>query len=173
MHNLNRVSKFFLYTAVLSGSLWLGGYLMRLLVTYQLFQPKDFLLKYYVTAENLPGIIITLNPAIVFTLSLFPVFIITFAAFLLTSKIKLRQEGWLFIIILIILVTAPFEFYLMTIDLKTSLKVLGGNFHTDEVLALYIKRNKVLSSFPLIEIFSYCSIVFLAVIKPLRMKKQG
>lgn len=76
-------------------------------------------------------------------------------------------------ILLIILVTAPFEIYLMTIDLKTTLKVLAGNFQTDEILSLYIRRNKVLSSFPLIELFSYFSIIFLAVIKPLRMKKAA
>lgn len=146
---------------------------MRLLITYQLFQPRDFLLKYYVTPENLSGIFITINPAIVFTLSLFPIFLISLIIFLFVSKIKLKQEGWLFIILLIILVTFPFELYLMFIDIKTSTKVLAGNFHPDEVLSLYIKRNKVLSSFPLIELFSYFSIIFLAVIKPLRMKKAG
>lgn len=146
---------------------------MRLLVTYQLFQPKDFLLKNYVTPENLPGIFITINPAIVFTLSLFPIFLFSLIMFLLLSKISLRKEGWLFVALLIIIVTAPFEIYLMTIDLKTSVKVLAGNFQTDEILSLYIKRNKVLSSFPLIMLFSYFSIVFLALIRPLRMKKPG
>ncbi|MGE5402441.1 MAG: hypothetical protein ACM3S2_18755 [Ignavibacteriales bacterium] len=171
MQNLSKLSKIFLYICSLSGILWLGGYLSRLLLTYQLFEPRDFILKPYVTDQNLGGIFFTLNSSVTFTLILYIIFLVTFVLFLLTSGIKLKEEGWLFVILLIIIVTAPFELYLMSFDYKIATQVFYTAFVPKDILGIYIKRMKVLSSFPLIEIFSYCAIIFLAIFKPLRMKK--
>lgn len=173
MQNLSKLSKIFLYLCSLSGILWLGGYLSRLLLTYELFQPKDFLLKPYVSQANMPGIFTTLNASVTFTFILFIVFLLTFILFLVTSGISLKQQGWLFVIMLIIAVTAPFEIYLMTIDYNIITKVFyNASFDAGEILSLYIKRLKILSSFSLIEIFSYCAIVFLVLFRPLTMKKD-
>ncbi|MGE5431413.1 MAG: hypothetical protein ACM3QX_10075 [Syntrophomonadaceae bacterium] len=172
MQNLNKFSKIFLYVCTLSGVLWLGGYLSRILLTYQLFEPRDFILKSYVNDQNLSGIFYTLNSSVTFTLILFLVFLVSFILFISTSGIKLKEEGWLFVILLIIIVTAPFELYLMSFDYQIATKVFYSAFVPRDVLAIYIKRMKLLSSFPLIEIFSYCAIVFLVIFKPLRMKKN-
>lgn len=172
MQNLNKISKIFLYVCTLSGVLWLGGYLSRILLTYQLFEPRDFILKSYVTDQNLGGIFYTLNSSVTFTLVMFLAFIVSFILFISTSGIKLKEEGWLFVILLIVIITAPFELYLMTFDYQIATKVFYSAFVPREVLAMYIKRMKLLSSFPLIEIFSYCAIVFLLIFKPLRMKKN-
>ncbi|HEX2868027.1 MAG TPA: hypothetical protein VHO03_13360 [Ignavibacteriales bacterium] len=172
MQNLNKFSKIFLYLAFLSGILWLGGYLSRILLTYQLFEPRDFVLKSYVTDQNLGGILYTLNSSVTYTLITFLVFIVSFILFILTSGIKLKEEGWLFVTLLIVIITAPFELYLMSFDYQIATKVFFSAFVPKDVLALYIKRMKLLSSFPLIEIFSYCAILFLIIFKPLRMKKN-
>jgi hypothetical protein len=151
--------------------LWLGTYLSRLLLTYQLFMPKDFILKSFVSPLNLGGILTTINSSVTVTLILFPVFFLSFILFLFTSKVNLKQEGWLFIILLIVFITAPFEAYLMTIDYNIVMKVFYGNFDPNQILQLYIKRLKVLGSFPLIEIFSYFGVVYFAIFQPLKMKK--
>ncbi|MCU7495020.1 MAG: hypothetical protein HF314_00485 [Ignavibacteria bacterium] len=171
MQNLNKISKIFLYVCSLSGILWFGGYLSRLLLTYQLFEPRDFILKNYVNDQNLGGIFYTLNSSVTFTLILYVVFLVSFVLFLSTSRIKLKEEGWLFVILLIVVITAPFELYLMSLDYQIANKVFYSSFVPKEILAIYIKRMKLLSSFPLIEIFSYCAILFLIIFKPLRMKK--
>lgn len=171
MQNLNKISKIFLYVCTLSGILWFGGYLSRILLTYQLFEPRDFVLKSYVTDQNLGGIFYTLNSSVTFTLILYLVFLVSFILFISTSGIKLKEEGWLFVILLIVLITAPFELYLMTLDYQIATKVFYSAFVPKDILAIYIKRMKLLSSFPLIEIFSYCAILFLIIFKPLRMKK--
>ncbi|MCU7514526.1 MAG: hypothetical protein HF300_18340 [Ignavibacteria bacterium] len=171
MQNLNKISKIILYVCTLSGILWFGGYLSRILLTYQLFEPRDFVLKSYVTDQNLGGIFYTLNSSVTFTLILYLVFLVSFILFISTSGIKLKEEGWLFVILLIVVITAPFELYLMTLDYQIATKVFYSAFVPKDILAIYIKRMKLLSSFPLIEIFSYCAILFLIIFKPLRMKK--
>jgi hypothetical protein len=170
MENLSKLSKFFLFVCFLFGALWFGGYLLRILLTFQLYEPKDYLLKSYINSQNLSGILTTLNSAITFNLVLFPLFVITFILFLTTSRINLKKEGWLFIILLIVIITIPFEIYLMVFDYRIASKVFSGNFNSSEIINLYTKRMSVLSSFPLIELFAYCGIIFLLVFKPLRIK---
>lgn len=171
MQNISKLSRIFLYICSLSGILWLGGYVSRLLLTYQLFQPKDFLRKPYVTEANLPGILNTMNASVTFTFVMFLAFLLFFVLFLLTSKVSLKKQGWLFVSLLIVAITAPFELYLMSIDYSIITKVFyDSSFNAFEVLDLYIKRLKVLSSFSLIEIFAYSAIVFLAIFRPLTMK---
>jgi hypothetical protein len=154
-----------------SGILWLGGYLSRLLLTYQLFEPRDFILKHYVTDQNLGGIFITMNSSVTFTMILYLAFVVSFILFIVTSKISLKEEGWLFIILLIVIITMPFELYLMSFDYKIATKVFYNSFTPGEILDLYVKRMKVISSFSLIEIFSYCAIIFLVLFQPLKLKK--
>jgi len=170
MEKLKNSSKFVLFLTLLSGTLWFGGYTARLFLTFQLFQPKDLLFKPYINASNLSGIYTTLTPAITFTFITYLVFIITFTLFLIISKISLKKEGWLFIIMLIIYITAPFELFLMTLDWKTLMILLTEGFKANEINQLIIKRLSLFSSFSLIEIFSYTGIIFLAVFKPLRSK---
>ena len=168
MEKLSKLAKIFLFLCILSGTLWFGSYTLRLFLIYQLYEPKELILKPFLNTGNLPVIIIALNTAVVFTFILFPIFILTFISTLITSKVNLKNEGWLFIIFLIVLITAPFEIYLMTIDFKVMTKVLYGNFNPSEIINLYSKRLTILSSFSLIEIFSYCGIIFLLLFKPLR-----
>jgi len=170
MEKLNKLSKIFLYISTLSGIIWLGSYISRILVTYQLFKPKGLQLKDYVNEQNLYGILYTISSAISITFVLFIVFLISFFIFILTSKINLKKEGWLFITLVIILITAPFEIYLMTIDYKIISKVFFSIFDSNEILQLYVKRIKQINSFPLIEIFSYFGIIYLFLFQPLKLK---
>jgi len=172
MKDLNPVSKIFMMLAVLSGVLWFGGYLARLTGIYQLFKGPYFHVNYYITQQNLPGILISLNSLLVLTDILFIIFIISFFMFLYTSKINLKQKGWLFIITMIIIITLPFEAYLMSIDYKIYNLIISNSFKASEVLTLYVARMKSLSSFPIIEIICYGAIIFLLTFRPLNMNPK-
>jgi hypothetical protein len=173
MQKNNKISSVFLYLCVFSGILWLGSYITRLLLTYQLFEPKDFILKQYVNNQNLYGILYTISTSVTITLITFLIFLVTFFLFIILSKISLKENGWLFVITLIIIVTAPFELFLLTIDYKIITKVFYSVFDEKEILGLYIKRLKILSNFSLIEIFSYFIIIFLFLFQPLKMNKKN
>lgn len=167
MNKLNRVSKILLFVSCLSGALWLGSYTARLFITYRLFENTELILKSYYTSSNLSEVLLTLLPAFTSTLILYIVFILLFVSFLISSGISLKKNGWLFMITVLILVTAPFEVYLMTIDFNIISQVNSESFNPEDIINLIIKRFKVFGSFPVIEIFCYFAIVFLLIFKPL------
>ncbi len=168
MKNLSVVSKILLLLAVISGSLWFGSYFARLTASYQLFRGHYFDLAGFISQQNLPGIFISLNSLIIVSGILYIIFILTYFLFLFSSKISLKHNGWLFIITLLILVTLPFEAYLMSIDLKIYFLVSANNFNAGEVLNLYISRIKSLSSFPIIELLCYGAVIFFLLFQPLK-----
>jgi hypothetical protein len=172
MKELSRISKILMFLAFLCGSLWIGAYLTRLFLSYQLFEAKNLVLKSFVSQENLPGILFSMLPAITTTFILYIALIVTYTLFLITSRISLKKNGWLFIISLIIYLTMPMEVYLMTIDYSIIVQLNSGSFNSPAVLALITERIKVLSSFPLVEIFCYFSIVYFVLFQPLTVKEK-
>ena len=173
MFNLTKTSKIFLFVASLSGSLWMGAYFARLIVFYQLFEPKELILRPVFNEQNLHAVLTVLNSLIVLTLVLYLVFIFTYFVFITISKISLKENGWLFIVTVIIFLTLPFELYLVSFDYRIISSVMTGNFDSMEIIQLIIKRFKVLSSFPVIELFCYFSIIYFVLFKPLRKKNPA
>jgi hypothetical protein len=167
MNTLNKISKIFAFLAVITCSLWIGAYLSRLFLSYQLFEAQDLSLKPYITSANLAGILITLLPSVTTTFVLYICFIFSFMLFVVVSRIKLRNNGWLFIITIIILITLPFEIYLMTLDYTIIFQLNSGVYNPSEIINLFVRRIKVLGSFPLIEIFCYLSFYYFLLFRPL------
>jgi hypothetical protein len=170
MKSLNKTSKLFAYLSMVTCSLWIGAYLSRLFLTYRLFEARDLTLKTYINQANLSGILTTLLPSISTSFTLYIAFILFFILFISLSGISLRNNGWLFIITIIILVTLPFEIYLMTIDYTLILQLNSGTFDPATVTGLFVKRIKILGSFPLIEIFCYMSFYYFLLFRPLTKK---
>lgn len=170
MKELNTTSKILSYISLLSGSLWIGAYLTRLFVTYQIFEGPNLTFKGFVNEGNLSGILLMLLPAITTTFILYIVFIFSYAFFILSSGIKMRENGWLFILTTIIVICLPFEIYLMTIDYPLILQLNSGSFINQNIIDLIIKRFKVLGSFPIIEIFCFMSFFYFILFKPFKKK---
>ena len=171
MKNLTKLSKTFLFITILSGALWMGSYLLRLFIVNWLFE-ENFISKAYINEQNLPGILTSLTPALVTPLILYIVFVLSFILFLATSKISLKQKGWLFIITILVFITFPFEIYLISIDYKILSFLLSENFNSSEVIKLVVDRFKIFGGFPLIELFCYSAIIFLVLFRPLEAKPK-
>jgi hypothetical protein len=168
MKKLGLFSKIAMYVSVTSGALWLGGYFLRMIVVYQLFQGPELNLRSFISNQNLGGILSMLNSADLTTGLLYVVFISSFLIFLITSGLKLKNNGWLFISAVIIFVTMPFEIYLMSIDYKIFSIVNAGVFDAKHVLGLYINRLNSLGSFSIVEILSYFSVLYFIIFQPLK-----
>jgi hypothetical protein len=168
MNKLSKIAKIFLFLFVASGAIWLGSYITRLSLFYQIFQPSEFVLKEFVTNQNIAGIFQTLIAGVSINLIFYIVMIISFVLFLFTSKLNLKLNGWLFISTVLIFVSLPFELYLMLIDYKLVMMVLNDNIDSQEVLNLVVKRFAVLSSFPIVEILSYFAVIYLFLFQPLK-----
>ncbi len=172
MKNLKTIPKIILFLTVLSGALWLGCYFLRLIISYQIFDGADFSLRSYINDQNIAGILLSFKPAMISTIVLYVIFIISYFLFIITSKLSLKENGWLFIITVIILITLPFESYLLTIDYKMIMLSSTPNFNSKDILELIIKRFRIFSSFPVIEIFCYMAIIFFLLFQPLKIKKE-
>ncbi|MBN1638774.1 MAG: hypothetical protein JW866_07395 [Ignavibacteriales bacterium] len=171
MEKLNRVAKIFLFFTSVFFVVWLGGYIARQILVYNIFD-NELLLRDKFTLENLTSVFNSSYGILVLNAVSFISFLVFFILFLIFSKLNLRIEGWLFIITAIVLITAPFEIYLLLIDLKIITSVMSGTFDNSNILCLYKERITELSSFSLIEIFSYFGILFMYLFKPLRKIKN-
>ena len=172
MKKSNKFSSIFGFLALASGSIWFGAYIARLLTTYQMFEPTELVLKNYITGNNLPAIIQTTFPLVNITFFAYLVLILSFTIFLISTPIKLKENGWLFIISMIIFLTLPFETVLLMIDYKLIVLFINEQFASEEILKLIIERITLLNSFPIILILSYLSIPFFLVVKPFSIKSK-
>jgi hypothetical protein len=170
MKKNNNLSSVFGYLALSSGSIWFGAYIARLLMTYQMFEETDFLLKNYITDKNLSAIFQTTFPVVNLTFYSYIVMIIAFTLFLILSSFKLKENGWLLIVSLIIYLTLPLESILLIIDYKLIGLFMIEQFSSEQILNLVIERTSKLSSFPIIIILSYLAIPFFLVFKPFTLK---
>lgn len=170
MKKIPTFSKLFAVLALISAAIWVGSYASRLFLIYRLFDGPDLILKSYINNQNINGILTSILPSIVVHFVSFIAMLLTTLIFYFTSKIKLRFNGWLFIIIIAILITTPFEIYLMTIDYKTIMLINSGLFNSDAVIELLRSRIKDLSSYSIVAILTYLSFYYFIVFQPLTKK---
>jgi hypothetical protein len=167
------ISKGILFLTVTSLILWLGSYIIRNIVIYQLFEPINLDLRSIYNEQNLIAVFNIILPLITFNLVTYISFILFFIMFLLSTKIRLKNEGWLFISTIIILITMPFETYLSVYDYKIANMIVRHNAIVTDIVNLIRERITKLSSFSFIEFFSYLAIVFLTLFKPFRKVNEA
>jgi len=170
MKNTSTFSKIFAVLSLISAAIWVGSYLSRLFLVYQLFEGPDLIVKGFINNNNVTGILFSILPSIVVHFVSFIVMLISTVIFYLTSKISLRFNGWLFIILIAILITAPFEIYLMSIDYKVIMMINSGSFDSNTIIILLRDRIKDLSSYSIVAILTYLSFYYFIVFKPLTKK---
>jgi len=173
MKNSNKLATVFSILALSSGSIWFGSYVSRLLITYQMFESTETVLKSYITNDNLQAIIQTNYPLVNLTFFSYIIFIVSFTIFLIATKLKLKENGWLLIVASIIYLTLPFECILLSIDLKLIRLFFHEQFASNKILELIVERISLLSSFPIILILSYLSIPFFLIVKPFKLNKNN
>ncbi len=160
--------KIVLFLSFLTGAIWFGSSLVRSFIIYNLFERNEFILKQIYNLENLKYVFLSINPLISTSIISYVIFIITFFIYLFVTNLEVKNNGWLFIILILMLLALPFEIYLMTIDSKIFMKIFYENFDSREILQLTIKRYKVLGSIPLINLFTYCAFLYLFIFQPLK-----
>jgi hypothetical protein len=172
--NIRKIlSTVFGFLALSSGSLWFGAYIARLLVTYQMFEPNELLLKSYLCNNDLSAIFQTIFPLVNLTLFSYSMMIVSFTIFIISTDLKLKENGWLFIISMIIYLTLPFEAVLLSIDYKLFIIFANDQFNSNEILKLIIQRITILSSFPVILVLSYITIPYFLIVKPFSKKSKN
>lgn len=172
MKNINKISKTFLYISFSTAIIWIGSYICKLLLFYQIFDGPKLPIKSYLL-NNDKAAFAALNsimPVISLSLIMFPTFLLFFTLFILSSKLSLKKYGWLFISTLLIYITAPFELFLYLKDYKIFNFIYYGGETPLKIIDLIALRIQLLSSFPIILVFTYLAILFLVIFRPLEKK---
>jgi hypothetical protein len=167
MKQFSITAKIFAVLSLISGSIWIGSYISRMFLVYQLFEGPELILRSYVNDGNIDGILISLLPAFVTHNTAFVVMVISILSFYFFSKVSLRNNGWLFIILIATIITTPFEIYLMLFDYKIINALMSNSFESGYIIGLLRDRIKELSSFSLVAIFTYLSFFFFIIFQPL------
>jgi len=173
MKKNNKISSIFGYLALTSGSIWFGAYIARLVSTYQMYEETEPVFKAFINSTNLPAIVEILEPLVYLTFITYLIMIVCFTLFLFTSHLKLKENGWLFIITAIIYIMLPFEAILSIIDYKLIIFFMNGQFSSETIVDLITDRLYSLSSFPIIQILSYLAIPYLLIFKPFTLKSKN
>lgn len=164
---MQKVSKIFQYLSVVFGAIWLGVNLSRTMLTFYMFEGNQFQLKSFINSSFLHVVFYILNPLISLSVITYVLFFVSFLVYIATSNLKLKQNGWLFIILVLVVTLAPFELYLIKLDYKILMTVFYSTFDSKAILDATIERYKVLGSFPLIHLFSFLAVIYLALFQPL------
>jgi hypothetical protein len=167
MKNISTLSKYFAFLTLAAGSIWIGSYISRLFSVYRLFVGPDLSLQSYINSQNVDWILISLLPILITPFITFIIMIFSFLWFIVISKIKLKDNGWLFIILVAVLITLPFEIYLMTIDYKIITQLMSSSIDSNQIINLLKERISLLSSFPIVIILTYFSFFFFIIFRPL------
>ncbi len=154
----------------ISGLFWFGGTLFRGVVSFRLFEPLSLIVRSELTAEAIEQTLLIIGLINLYVLPAYIIFIILYLIFLIYSDIKLKENGWFFISTLIIFLFLPMEIYLGTLDVKFTILVYTQDFSLNQGLSLLIQRISALSGLPAIALFSYFSIIYLIIFRPLKTK---
>ncbi|GAB4300745.1 MAG: hypothetical protein Kow0098_28420 [Ignavibacteriaceae bacterium] len=167
---INLFQRVLIFLAATTGVLWTGSYTLRLLLTYGMFEQAGVEFKYFINDENLSALMQVTGISVTTTFFLYLAFILLFFLTLLIIRPPLRKNGWLFMILVIVLVTLPFELYLMTFDYDIITEFLTPGFNTEYITNIFRKRYSTLQGFSFGIILCYISIIYLAIFKPFSTK---
>ena len=169
MENLNKISKSILFLTLISFVIYTGSYLTKLVLIGQFFDAETMQIKTMFAKQDLTLTLQLLLPAFSVTLIFYAAFLLFYFLFLILSKVSFRKYGWLFIITIILLVTMPFEIYLI---LEYDWKIINSLFYMnfDQSYLVELLKNRIidLGPFPLVLLFSNILIILLATFKPLQ-----
>lgn len=170
---LPTLAKIIALISLVALSVLLGSYVTKLFTVYYLFEGPDLVLRNYIDPSHLDTTLKVLFPVHLIQFIAYVITILGLILFVITSKLSIKYNGWLFIIILLFLVTLPFEVYLMTIDYKFIVAAMSDKINSAELLELLRDRIKELSSYPLVALFSYISIYYFIIFQPLTKSNQN
>ncbi len=166
---LNKVhTKLLLFILILSTIFWLGGTIYRAIIAYTLFEPFSLIVKSDISYDILRQTLKLIGNINVYILISYPIVLVTFFLFLKSSKVILKKEGWLFMIMMILILFFPVESYLIYLDINFTYMVLFFDFDTNLALSLLIQRIAALGGLPLIGSLCYFTSIYFAIFQPLR-----
>jgi hypothetical protein len=164
----SKSNKIALTLLIIAGVFWLGGINIRSLIGNELLDYDQFDFKTSIPPdrENTLFQMLT-NSSLVVVIS-YTIVLISAVWFMATTKLKLKENGWLLMCAVLFFIFVPVEIYTCYIDVKFMLLFESNPPNHDGLLKLFGERLGGLSGVPVIAVFCYYTIIPIAVFRPLR-----
>lgn len=168
----SRSNKIALTILIAGAVFWLGGINIRALIGNELlnYDQFDFRTSIPPDRENTLFQMIC-NSSLVVVISYFFV-LVSAIWFLATTKLKMKQNGWLLMSSILFFIFVPAEIYTYYLDVQFIILFFSGPPNHDGLLKLFGERLGALSGVPVIAMFCYYTIIPIAVFRPLRKKDE-
>jgi hypothetical protein len=158
---------------IIASVFWLGGINIRTVIGNELLDYDQFDFRTSIPPDRENTLFQMLsNSSLVVVISYFFV-LLSAIWFILTTKLKMKENGWLLMCTILFFMFVPVEVYTNYLDVKFMLLFHSGPPNHDDLLKIFGERLGALSGVPVIAVLCYYTIIPIAVFKPLRKIKQG
>jgi hypothetical protein len=161
------IARISLVALCIAGSIWLGGVNIRAIIGFDLLETGtlDFKTNIHPYVERAVFALIA-QSSVVVDLAYLVVFVAA-VAYLKTTKLVLREHGWLMMSAILFFLFTPVEIYTAILDGKMwYLDHIGSN-DLVEFRKIFIHRLAALAGVPMIALLSYYTIIVLTVFRPM------
>jgi hypothetical protein len=164
------IARISLVALCIAGSIWLGGVNIRAIIGFDLLQTGtlDFKTNIHPYVERMVFALIA-QSSVVVDLAYLIVWV-SAVAYLRSTTLHLREEGWLMMSVILFFLFTPVEVYTAVLDGKMwYLDHIGSN-DLVEFRKIFIHRLGALAGVPMIALLSYYTIICLAIFRPMKLK---
>jgi len=167
-----KLEKAALFVLIVAAITWLGGVTVRLVLSGCLFVPGTLEFKPELVPIVEREAFRMINYTSILTLIGYVVALLSGLLFLFSTRLKLRENGWLMMAVLLFCMFIPVEAYTSYLDGKMISLELWGSPQPPLFRELFIERVAALKGVPFIALLCYYTIIGLAIWKPLK-KPEG
>jgi hypothetical protein len=177
MEKLKLFPKILFFISLSSLSIWIGANFVKVSLLFNLFQPLPNLpLKSLYSnlfnndAVNFNSWFTILKPIFSITVITFYVYVVFQVLFLLFSRINIKNNGWIFLSLILTVILLGFELYLNNFDMKL---ITSSNINPKDTVELIRLRINKIPNFVYAEILMGLTILFLMIFQPLVKKEKN
>jgi hypothetical protein len=168
----SKSNKIALTLLIIASVFWLGGINVRALIGNELLNYDQFDFRVSIPPDRENALFQMMgNASILITISYFFV-AVSAIWFIATTKLKLKENGWLLMSAILFFMFLPAEVYTNYLDIKFTLLFHSHPPNHDELLKIFGERLGALSGIPVIALFCYYSIIPIIVFKPLKKRNE-
>lgn len=168
----SRSNKIALTLLILSAVFWLGGINIRTLIGNELLDYDQFDFRTSIPPDRENTLFQMLSNASLVVVISYVVVLISAIWYISTTKLKMRENGWLLMSAILFFMFVPVEVYTNYLDVRFMLLFEQGPPNHDELLKLFGERLGAFRGVPVIAVLCYYSIIPIAIFRPLRKVKD-
>jgi len=155
---------------ILAAIFWLGAINIRALIGNELLNYDQFNFKTSIPPDRENTIFQMMSNASLVIIISYAIVLICAIWFMKSTKLKIKQNGWLLMCAILFFMFSPVEIYTYYLDVKFMLLFQTHPVNHDELLRLFGKRLGALSGVPVIALLCYYAIIPILVYRPLTKK---